>query len=247
MLRTTFYSALSFILFVQCQNATSSKKATSEDSSMKAEEQAWMDLSPKDSFDGWHIYQNEDGTKTGWTVAEGVFTYNSADASGEGNKSLLTNATFGSFEIQFEWKLSPESNSGFMWGVSEDPMYEHPFVTGPEIQIIDTQVYGDDPEHQVHTAGALYDMVPPDHLMAKPAGEWNSYHITINHETNLGTVVHNGMEINRFPLHGSEWDTMVANSKFSTMEGFGKYTEGHLSLQDHPGIISFRNIKIKKL
>jgi hypothetical protein len=55
------------------------------------------------------------------------------------------------------------------------------------------------------------------------------------------------MEINRFPLHGSEWDTMVANSKFSTMEGFGKYTEGHLSLQDHPGIISFRNIKIRKL
>ena len=29
------------------------------------------------------------------------------------------------------------SNSGFIWGVSEDKKYEHPHETGPEIQVID--------------------------------------------------------------------------------------------------------------
>jgi hypothetical protein len=55
------------------------------------------------------------------------------------------------------------------------------------------------------------------------------------------------MEINRFPLHGPEWDALVAKSKFSDMSGFGKYKEGHLCLQDHPGIISYKNIQIKRL
>ncbi len=247
MIRTILSLLLSLILFVQCQNATPKKSAESQEKSTENVDSEWIDMSPKESFEGWHIFQNDSGEKSGWTVEDGVFTYNSEEAQGKGNKSLLTNATFGSFEIQFEWKLSPESNSGFMWGVSEEAKFEHPFVTGPEIQIIDTQVYGDDPKHQVHTAGALYDMVAPDHIMAKPAGEWNSYHITINYEANKGTVVHNGMEINRFPLHGEDWDNMVTNSKFAQMEGFGKYAEGHLSLQDHPGVISFRNIKIRKL
>ena len=60
-------------------------------------------------------------------------------------------------------------------------------------------------------------------------------------------MIHNGMEINHFPVQGPEWDSMVKNSKFKDMEGFGKHQEGHLSLQDHPGVISYKNIKIKRL
>ena len=59
-------------------------------------------------------------------LRDGVFTFNESDATGEGNKSLLTDEIFESFEIEFEWKVSKNSNSGFIWGVSEDKMYEHP-------------------------------------------------------------------------------------------------------------------------
>jgi len=31
------------------------------------------------------------------------------------------------------------------------------------------------------------------------------------------------------------------------MEGFGKFKEGRISLQDHPGVISYKNIKIRRL
>ena len=247
MFKKSIFSLSCFIaLMVSCQNTSKKEKENSpEGNETKTVE--WTTLSSSNSLDGWHIFQNETGEKTGWSVSDGVFTFKSEAASGEGNKSLITDDKYGSFEIQFEWKLSAGSNSGFMWGVSEDSEYEHPYLTGPEIQIIDADIYGDDPENQIHTTAALYDMVAPSQVMAKPAGEWNRYHIRIDHGKNLGTVVHNGEEINRFPLHGPEWDALVENSKFSNMKSFGKYHEGYLCLQDHPGIISYKNIKIRRL
>lgn len=237
----------SIVLFIfSCQNTSKEEKNAEPDTVVNSDAQ-WTSLSNKSSLDGWHIYQNKSGEKTGWFVENGVFTFNSELAKGEGNKSLITDQKYMNFEIQFEWKLSPESNSGFIWGVSEDAKYEHPHETGPEVQIIDAEVYGDNPDHQIHTAAALYDMIAPDLVMVKAPGEWNSYYIKIDHQANLGNVVHNGKEINRFPLHGPEWSTMVENSKFADMEGFGIYQDGYLCLQDHPGIISYRNIKIRQL
>ena len=231
------------IALVSCKQIP--KESNTETS--KKSEPSWLLLSQEDSFSGWHIYQNEDGEKSGWTVEEGVFTFNASNATGEGNKSLLTDEVFESFEIEFEWMVSPGSNSGFMWGVSEEKTYEHPHVTGPEIQVIDADIYGDDPDHQKHTVGALYDMIPPSSKPSKKAGEWNKYHIIVDHNKNKGTVFLNGIIVNSFPLTGPDWDSMVENSKFRDMSGFGKYKRGHITLQDHPGIISYKNIKIKRL
>ena len=233
-------------LFFSCQN-NPKKNANSTTVETEKVPGEWVDMSPISSLDGWHIYQNESGQKTGWIVSEGVFTYDSDKAQGDGNKSLISDEKFTNFEIKFDWKLSPNSNSGFMWGVNESKDYDAPYLTGPEIQIIDADIYAGDEKNQIHTTGSLYDMIAPDHVMAKPAGEWNSYHIVINHEENKGTVNHNGMIINRFPLHGTEWDEMIENSKFKDISGFGKFKEGHLCLQDHPGVISYKNIKIRKL
>ena len=236
------------LFLVNCQNNTKKQELIKQMTTQTSEsEPEWTLLSQQNSLHGWHIYQNEDGNKTGWSVSEGVFTFDSKAAQGEGNKSLITDKKYRNFEIKFDWKLSPDSNSGVMGGVSEETQYEHPYLTGPEIQLIDAEIYGDDPKNQIHTTAALYDMIAPDRVMAKKAGEWNSYHITINYDENQGTVVHNGAEINRFPLQGKEWDTMVKNSTCATMDGFGKFKEGHLCLQDHPGVISYKNIKIRRL
>jgi hypothetical protein len=239
-------SAIIFSFFLSCQN--SPKKASIEVIEDLSEEKSeWVNLIATDTFEGWHIYQNENGEKTGWSSENRVFTYDSSNAKGDGNKSLISDEKYTNFEIQFEWKLSPNSNSGFMWGVIEDSRYDAPYLTGPEIQIIDADIYGDDKKNQIHTTGSLYDMVAPDHVMAKPAGEWNSYHITINYKINKGTVVHNGMEINRFPLQGPDWDALVKKSKFADISGFAVDKEGYLCFQDHPGVISYKNIKIKRL
>ena len=100
----------------------------------------WQNLVTSNTFKGWHIYQ-DNGTKAGWTVENEVFTFDSDLAKGEGDKSLITDQIFTNFEIKFEWMVSENSNSGFMWGVNEEKTYEFPYETGPEIQIIDPQIY----------------------------------------------------------------------------------------------------------
>ena len=195
---------VSLLILFSCQEMPKKVAEEAESKTLKG----WETLSKKDSFDGWHIFQNESKTKSGWTVEDGVFTFDESNAKGEGNKSLLTDSVYSSFEITFEWKLSANSNSGFMWGVSEDSQYEHPYLTGPEIQIIDAEVYRDDPSHQRNTVGALYDMSAPTEIASNPAGSWNKYHIMVDHKKNQAVIVLNEIEVNRFKLSGPEWESM---------------------------------------
>ena len=56
------------ILFVSCKQIP---KESNKETSNKSES-SWLFLSQEDSFRGWHIYQNEEGKKSGWTVESGV-------------------------------------------------------------------------------------------------------------------------------------------------------------------------------
>ena len=145
----------------------------------------WVSLLNENDLKGWHYY-NDNGNKIGWSVENGILSFDPTlakfkrDQDGNtindenGNpkierNDIVTDLDYENFKIYFEWKVDSLTNSGFMWGVSEDKKYEHPHVTGPEIQIIDANTYGNDPEHQIHTVGALYDMVPPKDIVAKNA------------------------------------------------------------------------------
>ena len=238
----------------------------------------WKSLIVDNSLDGWHTFQNAEATK-GWIVEDNTLIFNGISdmESGEGDASLLSDKEYGNFEIKFDWKIIPGGNSGFMWGVSEDAKYNYPYQTGPEIQILDPAIYdnpsialgGDmeinnaieDLETHKHFVGALYDLSAPGKLnMARPAKEWNSYHIKIDYKANRGEVILNDVLINSFPLRGPKWDAMLQRSKFSKSESeeseylgdarwydFGKYSRGHICFQDHPGEVSFRNIMIREL
>jgi len=242
----------------------------------KTDEAGWDNLIIDNSLEGWHIFQDS-GSKKGWIVEDHVLIFNGVSdmETGEGDASLLSDKVYGSFEIKFDWKIIPGGNSGFMWGVSEDEKYNYPYQTGPEIQILDAAIYtkpeialgGDieinnaleDLEARKHYVGALYDLsAPAEKEVSKPANQWNSYHITIDHQANRGELVMNDVLINTFPLHGPEWDAMIQQSKFSRSDespylgdarwyDFGKLSRGHICFQDHPGKVSFRNIRIKEL
>ena len=228
MMKNKFLLIVVLLTLISCKET--SKKTIKKSETISSAE--WETLSKINSLEGWHIFQNESNLKSGWTVDDGVFTFDATNAKGEGNKSLLTNDVYSSFEIMFEWKLSAKSNSGFMWGVSEDAKYEHPYLTGPEIQILDAEVYRDDPQHQRNTVGALYDMSAPSEIVSNPAGSWNKYHITVNHNKNEAVVILNEIEINRFPLSGPEWDAMISNSKFKDIPSFAKYKDCLLYTSD---------------
>ena len=238
----------------------------------------WKNLIVNNSLEGWHIFQ-DDGTKEGWRVENEILIFDALSGleSGKPDASLLSDRKYLNFEIMFDWKIEKGGNSGFMWGVSEEKKYKFPYQTGPEIQIIDADIYSDpesvlggeielnnvlnDLDEKKYFVGSVYDISAPSNTsMTHPASKWNSYHIKIDHNKNKGEVILNDVLINLFPLSGKGWDSLVAKSKFSQSEsdeykylgderwkGFGKYPEGHICLQDHPGKAYFRKIKIKEL
>ena len=213
------------------------------------ESNEWIPLFDGETLHGWHQYNGE-AIGSEWSVNDGVLIFQPKEDRkwGDGGKNIVTDREFTNFILSIEWKISEAGNSGIFWGVKEGEEFGEPYVTGPEIQILDNERHPDaNANPKFHQAGALYDLVQPTADVCKPAGEWNHVLLTVNHKLNKGSVKLNGTEIVTFPLSGSEWDQLVNNSKFKGWNGFGEFKTGKIGLQDHDDRVSFRNIKIKEL
>ena len=243
---------LSIILMgIACQGTPAkAQKETKTSKTVDAPQQEeWVALFDGETMNGWHQYNGE-GVGEEWTVENGVMTFEPKENRqwGDGGKNIVTDKEYTNFVLSIEWKVSEAGNSGIFWGVKEDNAYGEPYVTGPEIQILDNERHPDALANpKFHQAGALYDLVQPTADVCRPAGEWNHVLLTVDHTANKGAVVLNDTEIVTFPLHGEAWDKLVANSKFKDWEGFGAFKTGRIGLQDHDDRVSFRNIKIKEL
>ena len=203
----------------------------------------WVDLSSEDISENWHTYLSN--SVEGWESKDKVYVL---DPSDKKNKGLVSNKPDHSFILSVEWKVDRGGNSGIFWALNEDPKYSVPYLTAPEVQVIDDEYYyGGDKENRKHMNGSVYDMVAPSMLAANPTGEWNKYVIEINYKKNIGNVNLNGKDVSTFPLRGKKWNEMIENSKFKTWDGFAKTEKGPIALQDHDTRVYYRNIKIKEL
>ncbi len=203
----------------------------------------WVDLSSEDISENWHTYLSN--SVDGWESKDKVYVL---DPSGKKNNGLVSNKHYHSFILSLEWKVDKGGNSGIFWALNEDPKYSVPYLTAPEVQVIDDEYYyGGDKENRKHMNGSVYDMVAPSILAANPTGEWNKYVIEINYKKNIGNVNLNGKDVSTFPLRGKKWNEMIENSKFKTWDGFAKTEKGPIALQDHDTRVYYRNIKIKEL
>ena len=186
----------------------------------------WVDLSSEDISENWHTYLSN--SVDGWESKDKVYVL---DPSGKKNNGLVSNKHYHSFILSLEWKVDKGGNSGIFWALNEDPKYSVPYLTAPEVQVIDDEYYyGGDKENRKHMNGSVYDMVAPSMLAANPTGEWNKYVIEINYKKNIGNVNLNGKDVSTFPLRGKKWNEMIENSKFKTWDGFAKTEKGPLSL-----------------
>lgn len=212
-----------------------------------APEPNWIDLFNGQDLEGWHTY-GKGQVYDGWYVENEELRFDFSRKEATGSSYLVTDEAYTNFELSLEWNISEQGNSGVFWGVLEDEKYAYPYITGPEIQILDDNwteyVEG---RGDINRAGSLYNLMAPTKIVSKEAGMWNHFLIHIDHKENIGFVEFNDTEILRFPVHGPEWDAMVANSGFKDWIDFGKAKTGHISLQDHGGSVAFRNIKIRAL
>jgi hypothetical protein len=207
----------------------------------------WEVLFDGTSFDGWKGYR-QDSVPDPWKLEDGAMVFNPPGNRPEGaSYNLVTENDYGSFALSLEWRIAEGGNSGVMWGVKEDEKYNQPYETGPEIQVLDNERHPDAKAGTTHQAGALYDLVAPSEDVTRPVGEWNTMVITVDYENQRGDVELNGVKIVEFPLADDNWEEMVSKSKFADWEGFGKFQNGKIALQDHGDQVAYRNIKIKEL
>jgi len=214
--------------------AASSAFAAAPLNQLTEEEKAagWKLLFDGESTAGWRNYQKPD-VSPNWKVVDGALTM-----SQKGAGDIITADQYGAFELSLEYNISPGGNSGVMFHVQETG--KTPWQTGPEIQIQDN-VAGHDPQK----AGWLYQFYKADVDATKPAGEWNQLRIVITPEKCEHFM--NGTKYFEYVKGGDDWNKRLAASKFMNYPDFGKSDSGHIALQDHGNLVSFRNIKIRPI
>ncbi|WP_339925943.1 DUF1080 domain-containing protein [uncultured Cyclobacterium sp.] len=245
MIRTTLSMAALSLAVVACGPAASEKGTAEENiEEIIVTEEEWISLFDGDGLTGWTSF-GKDQPGEAWEAADGVLYFNSGKKDeGASGGDLVTKETFGDFHLEIEWKISEGGNSGIMFFVQDNGEYDRPYHTGPEYQVLDNDGHKDG-KIITHRAGDLYDMIESTEEAAKPVGEWNKTEIIIN-DSKLQFFL-NGVKTVETTLWDDQWNAMVAESKFAQWEGFAKFKEGKIVLQDHGDDVWFRNIKIKRL
>ena len=112
------------------------------------------------------------------------------------------------------------------------------------MQVLDNNGH-EDAKIPKHRAGDLYDLIACSTETVRPVGEWNQAEIKIN-KGKLDLFL-NGTNVVSTTLWDDNWKKLVAGSKFKDMPDFATFKFGHIALQDHGNMVSYKNIRIKKL
>jgi hypothetical protein len=184
-------------------------------------------------LDGWVAegtieYKDGDQTKPIWSVKDGMIV-----CAGKGGGFLrYDRQEFSDFVLHLEYRMAPKCNSGI--GVRTmvfDPKKStatRPSFYSYEIQLLDD---ADKPPTK-HSTGSLYRYVAPKANSAKPAPEWNSIDVEC-----IGPRI-------KITLNGQE----ILDVDQTTIEEIkNKPLKGYVCVQNHGGVIEFRNLKIREL
>lgn len=195
----------------------------------------WKPLFNGRDLAGWRALKSET-PGDGWLASHGVLT------RARNGGDLVTVDQFADFELNLEWKISKGGNSGILYRVNLDN--GEAYETGPEFQILDNLDAADRLQPN-HRAGSLYDLVAPARDTTRPLGRWNRTRIVIRG----WKIEHwlNGKKIVDVDLASPEGKALIARSKFAGSAHFASFGRGHIVLQDHGDVVSFRRIRIRDL
>jgi hypothetical protein len=204
----------------------------------------WKLLFDGSTLTGWKTYNRTD-MATSWGVKDGaIFLDAKKGRSDVAKGDLVTLEDYDDFEFSVEWKISDCGNSGIMYRIVEDPKYKQPYLTGPEMQVLDNKCHPD-AKIITHRSGDFYDVMASKTENVKPAGEWNSVKIIMK-----GYKLEqwqNGVRQIKLTLGSDEINAIVEKSKWKNQKDWGKALIGKIGLQDHGDAVWFRNIKIRSL
>jgi hypothetical protein len=171
---------------------------------------------------------------SGWRMSDaGVLTH------GKGGGDIITDKQYDDFVLELDWKISEGGNSGIFFRVDED--HDYVWQTGAEMQVLDNEAHANGMKPET-SAGSNYALHAPIQDMTNPVGEWNHAKLIVD-----GSHVEhwlNGTKLLEYELWSDDWNALVLASKFKDMPDYGLNKTGHIALQDHGDLVSFRNITI---
>lgn len=204
-------------------------------------QEGWVLLFDGETINGWHTF-NDRGTDPRWHVQNGELTLEPSPTRKVSGADLETDARFGDFELSLEWKMSPQGNSGIFYRV-DGKGYAHPWEIAPEYQLVDNE--GRDNDSPLHQAGAVWDFYAPVRDVTRPLGKFNNMRIVVHHNH----VEHwmNGVKLLSYELGSEDFKARLAKSTYRQNPQFGTVALGTIAFQDEGRLVSFRNIKIRRL
>jgi hypothetical protein len=172
-----------------------------------------IDLFNGKDVSGWLC--QDPGHPMGWFVKDGILMNQGKDAC-----NIYTQQKFNDFKLDVEFNVDPQSNSGV-------------YLRGRyEIQILD----GYDRPLDVHSQGALYGFIVPAVKADKPAGQWQTFEITLI--ANRVTVILNGIKI----IADAEVPGITGGALDADEKG-----PGPIMLQGDHGKVEFRKVRLTPL
>lgn len=219
----------------------------------KERKDGWKLLFDGKTTNGWRGAYKDKFPEKGWTVKDGMLTIQKSDGKESANYGdIVTDAEYSDFDLMFDFKLSEGANSGVKYFVAEETPKPKGSAFGLEFQVLDDDRHPDAKlgRDGNRTVGSLYDLIPASGKKANPIGEWNTGRVLSKGKH----VEHwlNGKKVLEYERGSEAFRKLVAMSKYSAPSynahgRFGEAPKGHILLQDHGELVSYRNVKIKTL
>ncbi|TMU54793.1 3-keto-disaccharide hydrolase [Flagellimonas algicola] len=210
----------------------------------------WQLLWDGETTNGWRGARLDNFPEQGWTIEDGVLSVlASGGAESTAGGDIVTLDTYRDFELKVDFRITEGANSGIKYYVDTDLNKGPGSSIGLEYQILDDARHPDAKlgNHEgSRTLASLYDLIQADmNKPANPIGEWNTAHIISKNNH----VEHrlNGVKVLEYERKSDDYRKLVSESKYEKWPNFGESDKGHILLQDHGDLVSFRNIKIKSI
>lgn len=157
-----------------------------------------------------------------WRVEDGLLR---CVAAKEG-RGLRTRDTYRNFELRWEWKAAPKSNSGIKYHLFFLYSDSGSDGVGREYQMADNAGDPGAIRYAVERAGALYNQLAPVNATPKPIGQFNESALIV---------------------HGRRCEHWLNGVKVLEYESESAPLEGPIVLQHHESDMWFRNVRIRRL
>ena len=198
--------------------------------------EGWELLFDGVSTSGWHSYGRKNLTSE-WQAIEGKLVLSS-----EKGGHALTNRSFQDFEIEFNWKIARNGDTGIFYHVDENIPYLEIPNRSPEVQITDN-FRNPKAFWRVYKTGALYGVYPPKGYFPRQIGKWNHMRIVV--KDSLREHWLNDIKIVEYKMNSEDWHMRLKKSRLNDTTNYAETKKGLIGLEAGSAPIEFKNIKIK--